>query len=152
MKFLLDTNILLRLSQPRHPHHEPTLAALDLLRHRELTLDIVPQNLYEYWAVATRSQQENGLGFTAQRIQAEIASICQLFMLLRDERSIFDRWLIIVEQHDVRGKSTHDTRLVAAMQRHGLSHLLTFNRADFSRFTEISVLTPDEIPTWANSH
>jgi hypothetical protein len=29
------------------------------------------------------------------------------------------------------------------MMRHGVRHLLTFNAADFSRFEEIEVLTPE---------
>jgi len=39
----------------------------------------------------------------------------------------------------------HDTRLVAAMQRHGLTYLLTFNTGDFSRFTAIHGLSPEDI-------
>jgi predicted nucleic acid-binding protein len=63
--------------------------------------------------------------------------------LFRDERAIFDRWRQLVEQHEVQGKSGHDTRLVAAMNRHRLSYLLTFNHSDFKRFKEITAVHPD---------
>jgi predicted nucleic acid-binding protein len=42
----------------------------------------------------------------------------------------------------VLGKNAHDARLVAAMNVHGVTHLLTFNAADFRRFTTIQVMTP----------
>lgn len=44
--------------------------------------------------------------------------------------------------HAVSGKNAHDARLVAAMLAHGLTHLLTFNDADFQRFTGITTVTP----------
>ena len=47
----------------------------------------------------------------------------------------------MVADHDVKGKQVHDARLVAAMLRHNISHLLTFNAAD-TRYAEISVVEP----------
>jgi predicted nucleic acid-binding protein len=45
----------------------------------------------------------------------------------------------------VKGKNAHDARLVAAMQRHGLTRLLTFNKPDFMRFPGINVYSPAEV-------
>jgi predicted nucleic acid-binding protein len=42
----------------------------------------------------------------------------------------------------VKGKNAHDARLVAAMVRHGLTHILTFNAQDFSRYRGITIMTP----------
>jgi len=50
----------------------------------------------------------------------------------------------LVSAQKVLGKKAHDTRLVATMQRHGLTHLLTFNSSDFQRFTNIVVLNPTQ--------
>jgi hypothetical protein len=69
----------------------------------------------------------------------------RLFTLLRDERSIFDRWEQLVTDFHVAGKAAHDARLVAAMQRHGLSYLLTFNAADFKRYSTIRLLQPEVV-------
>lgn len=66
----------------------------------------------------------------------------EAFRLLRDERAVYERWERLVVDYDVGGKSAHDARLVAAMQRHGVSHLLTFNGQDFARFTNITVVDP----------
>jgi predicted nucleic acid-binding protein len=145
MRVLLDSNILLRLSQPDHPHHGLALVSLDLLRHRGSSLHIVPQNLYEYWVVATRSKAENGLGFSPEQATKELSQIRELFALLRDERTIYAHWQQLVSQHAVRGKQAHDARLVAAMQRHGLTHLLTFNASDFERYPAIHVINPNDV-------
>ncbi len=40
------------------------------------------------------------------------------FRLLLDERGIFQHWRSIVKGNRVKGKPTHDARLVAAMERH----------------------------------
>jgi hypothetical protein len=67
---------------------------------------------------------------------------------LRDERRVFDLWLDLVERYNVEGKSAHDARLVAAMQHHSVSNLLTINKADFSRYP-LTVLTPMEVVSGA---
>jgi hypothetical protein len=67
-----------------------------------------------------------------------------MFDVMRDERRVFDFWEQLVADHDVKGKQVHDTRLVAAMLRHSISHLLTFNAADFARYPEISAVEPQQ--------
>ncbi|MEI9814849.1 MAG: hypothetical protein WDO18_20395 [Acidobacteriota bacterium] len=39
----------------------------------------------------------------------------------------------------------HDTRLVAVMRTHGVAQIVTFNVADFARFSDIEILHPDDI-------
>ena len=53
--------------------------------------------------------------------------------------------LLRMVQHCVLGKGAHDARLVAAMERHGLARILTFNVDDFKRYPGIEVLPPAEI-------
>jgi hypothetical protein len=62
---LVDTNILLRSLNPDDPQYEAAANALAKLRVRNETLCIVPQNLIEFWAVATRPINKNGLGMHA---------------------------------------------------------------------------------------
>ena len=45
----------------------------------------------------------------------------------------------------ISGKRAHDARLVAAMQRHGLPEIVTFNKSDFSGFSKITVFAPHEV-------
>jgi predicted nucleic acid-binding protein len=142
---LLDTNILTRSSQEDHPQYAAACRSVELLRQTGDRLCVVPQNLYEFWAVATRPPGENGLGMTAPQAQARMTRIKRLFALLLDERRILPEWERLVNLHDVKGKTAHDARLVAAMRRHGLSRLLTFNASHFARFAGITVPTPEGV-------
>jgi hypothetical protein len=40
------------------------------------------------------------------------------------------------------GVQVHDARLVALMEVHGVTHLLTLNAADFARYPGVTALTP----------
>lgn len=102
----------------------------------------MPQILYEYWVVVTRPVAQQGLGFTALEATAELTRLQALFPLLQDSSSLFGEWERLVTTYHVLGKNAHDTRLVAAMIVHGMTHILTFNRADFARFSGIVILDP----------
>lgn len=65
--------------------------------------------------------------------------------LLRDERGIFANWLADVTGLGISGKRAHDARLVAAMQRHGIQQIVTFNKSDFAGFPNVSVFLPHEV-------
>jgi predicted nucleic acid-binding protein len=58
---------------------------------------------------------------------------------------LYTVWESIVIQHRVTGKPTHDARLVAAMQLHGLNSILTFNTGDFTRYPGIEVVHPADV-------
>jgi predicted nucleic acid-binding protein len=51
----------------------------------------------------------------------------------------------LVIQQRVSGKPAHDARLVAAMQVHGITSILTFDKSDFSRYPGIEVIHPADI-------
>lgn len=139
MAVLLDTNILLRLIQPRHPHSQIAARALRKLRGYNLPLHITQQNIVEFWAVTTRPVLANGLGLTVDQVIAEGDAMKKLFQLL-PELPLQIVWEKLVADHRVTGKNAHDARLVAAMTVHRIDSLLTFNVQDFSRYNEIRVL------------
>ncbi|MDQ3013991.1 MAG: hypothetical protein M3X11_25220, partial [Acidobacteriota bacterium] len=87
----------------------------------------------------------NGLGFTQQQTQAEIQRIENLFQPILDAPGIYAEWKRLVIAHAVEGKQVHDTRIVAAMNLHRITQLLTFNKADFKRFTGIVAVSPIEL-------
>jgi predicted nucleic acid-binding protein len=142
MKILVDTNILLRSAEPGHAMNKPASDATSLLRAQGETLCIVPQNLYEFWAVCTRPLSANGLGKSVADATTELTNLKTLFTLLDDMPALYPTWEQLVTVNAVLGKNAHDARLVAAMLVHGVTHLLTFNDADFRRFTAITVRTP----------
>ncbi len=84
MRVLLDSNILLRLAQPTHPHHTLAQDAVSKLNSRGALMCIVPQTVYEFWVVAARPLAANGLGLPVPDSRAEIVRSKKLFSLLPD--------------------------------------------------------------------
>src|ERR1051325_5338630 len=121
MSYLVDTNVLLRLVQKNHPMRPDARRALVTLRRQGEELCIIPQNIIEFWAVATRPLGKNGLGLTVDEAAREIRKLKRIFKLHADLPAIFTEWEQLVAQYQVMGKQAHDTRLVAAMKAHGLS-------------------------------
>jgi predicted nucleic acid-binding protein len=147
MSVLLDTNILTRLAQHTHPMHATARDAVAALQAGGKAIFTVPQNLYEFWAVATRPVAVNGLGLTAAEADTELVRLEALFPLLADTPAILAEWRRLVVAHGILGRNGHDARLVAAMLVHGLPDILTFNVADFTRFPGITVLNPAVVTT-----
>jgi len=141
MAVLVDTNVLLRLLQPHHPHGPIAERALTMLRSKGEVLNVASQNLVEFWAVATRPIVENGLGLSSEQAMGEMNALKRLFGLL-PELPLQDAWELLVTKHAVLGKNTHDARLVAAMLVHQVDSILTFNVQDFNRYSGITVLDP----------
>jgi predicted nucleic acid-binding protein len=65
-----------------------------------------------------------------------------MFVLLPETSAIYPTWEALVIKHAVSGKPSHDARLVAAMEVHGLTAILTFDKTGFSRFPGIEVIHP----------
>jgi len=121
---------------------EQALQALVALRIGGERLSITPQNLVEFWAVATRPVERNGLGLSVEAADAELARLESFFPVLPETPAIYPEWRRLVVTYRVTGLRIYDARLVASMQVHGISHLLTFNGDDFRRYTEITVVHP----------
>jgi len=112
-------------------------AAVQTLLGRGEPLIVDPQNLYEFWAVATRPPGpppagRNGLGMTPAQAAHWVRFFRRRFVLLPDRDNLSSLWLALVESHGITGFRAHDVRLVAAMQTYGITRLLTFNAGDFS--------------------
>jgi len=146
MNVLLDTNVLLRMFQVGHAQHLTAMAALAALTARGDAPCLVPQVLYEFWVVMTRPLASNGLGLSATAAAAELVRLQGIFPLLPDTPAVFPAWERLVTKHGVLGKPAHDDRLVAAMAVHQVTHLLTFNVADFSRYSGVTALDPATVP------
>lgn len=146
MKILLDTNVLLRLDDTAHAHHAAAFAAIEHLGTAGQECVLFPQVVYEFWVVATRPLNVNGMGLDVSRVDRIVTEWQELFpVLTTDESSLFSLWRKLVVTHTVEGKPAHDARLVAAMLRHGVKHLLTFNTVDFKRFSDIVAISPDDV-------
>jgi predicted nucleic acid-binding protein len=145
MNVLVDANVLLRLADPASTTHSIATTAVSTLRAQGGTLQIVPQCIYEFWAVATRPIANNGLGLSAAECLHEVANLKTLFPLLDDKPTLFSEWEKVVSIFGCQGKAAHDARYIAAMKTEGLTHFLTVNIGDFTRYSGITVLDPNTI-------
>ena len=145
---LVDTNAILSLMIETHPRHEVMVSALQSLLLNDVEVTIVPQNLVEFWVVATRPLAQNGLGITPIEATSQLNRIKGNFALLSENELIYPVWESLVTEYSVSGKPSHDARLVAAMKVHGLTSILTFDKTGFSRFPGIKVVHPAEIDSY----
>jgi predicted nucleic acid-binding protein len=145
MRLLADTNIVLRYIHRDSVQHAEVEAAVDRLIGQASELVLVPQVLYEVWAVVTRPYGTgNGFSYTTEQAVHAVQVLTATFACLPDLPELFGVWLDLVTTHQVSGRPTHDARLAAAVTVHGLDALLTLNADDFKRFG-IQVLTPADI-------
>lgn len=137
MGYLVDTNLLLISVEPHRPMYGDTVNAISILGGAGIELFITSQNLVEFWRSATRPVERNGLGLTIPEAEAEQQRLETLFPVLPDVPEIYPEWKRLVLEYSVMGVNVHDARLVAVMCVHGLTHILTFNTGDFTRYTAL---------------
>jgi predicted nucleic acid-binding protein len=99
----------------------------------------------EFWNVATRPLDRNGFGLDHARTNLEIQRLEGLFELAADSAAIYPEWRNLVRTIGVSGVQVHDARLAAVMRVHGLTHILTFNPSDFSRYPGVIPIHPSSV-------
>lgn len=145
MAYLCDTSIVLRLAQPHLPIYQAVFQSLKRLSEIDEQIVIVPQILVEFWVVATRPTNVNGLGMTTEQAENELRHLQGIFTVLPENERIFDAWKLLAVKYKISGKLAHDARIVAAMTVHKIESILTLNAKDFKRFAEINVVEPREV-------
>lgn len=139
---LIDTNILLRVASRSGTDYPLVDRALAHLAEQGTNLHYTLQNMAEFWNVMTRPKVRNGFEFSLAEAEREIRVIELGMTLLPDNATVYSQWRKIIVQYGVSGVQVHDARLAAAMYVHGVTHILTLNVADFSRFAGLSALHP----------
>ncbi len=135
MLYLLDTGILLRFLHGSDPAQPAIRGAIRRLRRRGDDCVTSLQNLCEFWNVCTRpASARGGMGLDFDQTYRRLRIVERLFDILPDSAEVLGQWRALVLQHRVHGVQVHDARLVALMNVHGVTHLLTLNPRDFGRF------------------
>ena len=132
--YLLDTNILARLTERNSRQHQTAANAVKTLITRGDLLFITPQNFGEFWSLTTRPATKNGMGLTATKAAAEFANHKVAFRMLPDDAAMFAQWERLVSTYGVIGPDVHDARLAAVALVYQVPHILTFNGKHFRRF------------------
>jgi predicted nucleic acid-binding protein len=142
---LVDTNILLRLSNLSSALHPLVRRAADTLIARDEALCFTTQNLIEMWGTCTRPEDKNGLGLTIAETEGRVAAIEESMLRLPEDDRIYPVWRRLVREHSVSGAQVHHARLAAAMIVHQVPSILTLNGRDFIRYPGISVIDPNSL-------
>lgn len=143
MVILVDTGILLRLVDRGNPLHSSICAAVRAVKARGDTVAMLAQNVAEFWNVCTRpASARGGLGLSLAETDQRLRLLERIVAILPDSPAVYAIWRNLVVSLGVVGVQVHDTRLVALMQVHGVTHVLTLNSADFARFAGITALHP----------
>jgi predicted nucleic acid-binding protein len=137
MPYLLDTNLLVRIANASDKHHVTANKAIEKLFKQNERLCIAPQVLTEFWNVASRPVNVNGLGLRLDEVLLHIAAFEGQFELLPETPALFSMLVTIATAAQVTGKQIHDARPVAICHLHGIPSILSFNARHFARFTAI---------------
>lgn len=143
--YLLDTNIILRFSNPSDVQHELVTNAVAAVLAQGNECYLAPQVLIEMWVVATRPTDVNGLGWSTTYTRNVIDQLMKRFPLAEEDPQLFPAWLDIVSTNRILGKRTHDARIAALMKTSNIGHILTLNPNDFSNISDITVVHPQNI-------
>ncbi len=146
MRYLVDSNVLLRLLQRNDPHHSIIRQAVrSLIAHGD-ELCCAPQNIVELWNVSTRpAAARGGFGLTTAETDRRVRLIERVFTVLDETPAVYLEWRRLVVNYSVAGVQVHDARIVAVMNIHGVAHILTLNGADFARYAGITCVAPDRV-------
>ena len=142
--YLFDTNILLRLSDRISANYALARDATYILIDQGHKCCLTSQIIIEFWVVATRPTGVNGLGWTPERTKNQINQFLNRFTVLEETPEIFTLWFQLVSDYNIKGKRTHDIRLLAVMKAHNITHLLTFNPDDFLPLPNIIIVQPQD--------
>ena len=143
MSYLVDTNVLLRLTDKGDPLRGIVNDAVTALLERGERIYYTQQNRREFWNVATRPVNKNGFGFSVSETVDRLVRIDAIFTRLPDRPESGPEWDRLVTQYGVHGSAVHDAQLVAAMLAHGIPRILTFNGEDFRRYAgEVTPMHP----------
>lgn len=139
----VDTNVLIFATNELSPWHGAATKSLQDAQQNNVELIISQQILREYLAAATRiSAIENGLPLSD--ILENVRILRSDYTIVEDNPFVLDCLVELLQKVTVGGKQVHDANIVATMQTHNITHLLTHNTADFKRFDEFITVVPLE--------
>jgi predicted nucleic acid-binding protein len=119
--------------------------AMKSLYRRKEPMVCFPQNLVEFWSVATRPVKAQGLGLTLDQTDQYVDRLLTVIRLLPETAQMFPTWQVLILVHRAGGIHVHDARIAAAMAAHRVSRILSFDCENFRRYAGITAVHPSEV-------
>jgi len=147
LRAIVDTNVLLRFSNPNEPQHTRIVEAVNTLLRSGHDLGHTPQARRELWSVATRPKEVNGLGADPVEANLMLQTVDASITLWDDVAGIAAEWQRLVVSLGIKGLQVHDANHAAAAIVHSATHVLTLDKRDFERYRRFGLvpITPDEV-------
>jgi predicted nucleic acid-binding protein len=137
-----DSNLLVHLTNLESADDVAATRSVRRLEAEGAVLVYTSQNLAEFWNVCTRLAP-GGLALSIDET-ARRASLIEAHFLFMPETEVTDKiFRELLIRYSVKGVQVHDARLTAVMLASGVREILTFDRDDFRRYSELVVLHPD---------
>ncbi len=131
----IDTNVLVRSRVPTAPDHGLARTSLDRAFRNPEPLRISRQVIREYLSVVTRPQTWSE-AFTSEEAIEDVGRLIGSFEILEDGPLVTELLVALCREVPIGGRQIHDANIVATMLAHGEHRLLTFNAADFRRYSD----------------
>jgi len=142
MNIFVDTNILLRSIQPKSAHHSAANLAIESTLKAGHVICVSSQIIYEFFAVATRPEAENGLGLSHCEADSQLEAFLSHMIVFYDSAEVTHLLRKLVVDYQITGKKIHDARIAATMISAGVRKIYSFNSTDFKRFADIEAISP----------
>ncbi len=143
MRILADSGILLRLFELGDPRTDAVVRTVVALQDRGDILVTAAQNVAEFWNVCTRpATARGGFGLSFTDTERRLEEVEGTLTLLTELPTTYATWRGLIVSHRVQGKQVHDARLAALMLSHGVTHIVTLNGRDFTRYPGLTVIDP----------
>lgn len=137
----LDTNILLDATDESRELHAKAQSVFRDLPPQGVSLVLGTQVIREYLVVATRPQENNGLGQPIEDALANIREFRKRAALVGESIEACEQMERWAHQFHITGKKLHDLQLLATIRQAGIRILLTSNPGDFPPATDVRIAT-----------
>lgn len=134
MAFVVDSNVLILAVNAGHQWSQEAREALEAYLRRDPHGMVTLQIKAEFWNVATRPKENNGLGLPPSEAAVRLLNLDPVLTVLHDTAAVHEAWMKLLLKHQVRGRQVHDARIAASLIAHGVTRILTYNPADFARY------------------
>lgn len=141
-KVMVDTNVLVHATVSTSPWHHRARTALPDLQATGKELWVSRQILREYLPALSRPQTCSQPQVWAT-LAADVEQLERQLLVDGEDEQVTAALLALGQIVPVGGKQVHDANIVATMMVHGITTIVTFNAADFSRFArQVTVTEP----------
>jgi predicted nucleic acid-binding protein len=140
-RVFVDTNVLVYANITSAPLHKQAQMALQNLWNGNDELWISRQVIREYVMSVTRPQTFMQ-PMPAANVIARVQFFEQTFQVADDTSATTAKLLELINTIAIGGKQIHDANIVATMLVNQITHLLTHNTGDFSRYNQLITVIP----------